>query len=293
MISIIVCSIHPEQNKSFQENIRQTIGVPYEILVHDNREVNWGLCKTYNQYARLSKYDILCFFHEDILFQSTDWGKVLVDFYQQKPDAGVIGFAGATIKTPYINGWGSYRESTRKNLIQQYKDGTQKSFIINPQNEKFAPVVTLDGLALIATKKVWEENHFDENNFRRFHLYDLDFTLQVAQHHTNYVCYGIKIAHLSEGSCSKEWFKESQKFIHKWRHALPFAVTPYPSEFIRKCEKYDLYQMIKLDLRHNWDELSFWAIIRKLFEADSLLYKLKLIKYVTKAGWKKIHPKST
>lgn len=292
MISIIVCSVNPEQNKSFQENIKQTIGVPYEILVHDNRKVNWGLCRTYNHYARMSKYDLLCFFHEDILFHTTDWGKIIIDFYRQKPDAGVVGFAGSTVKTQYINGWGSYRGTNRKNLVQYKKNGTPKNAVTNPDNLDFAPVAVLDGLALITTKKVWEKNTFDEKTFSRFHLYDLDFSLQVAQHYTNYVCYKIKIIHLSEGNYTKEWFRESEKFIRKWTHVLPFSITPYPQKFIRKCEEHDQYQMIKVDLHHNQDELSLLSILKKVNEVDSPLYKLRLAKYVSKAGWKKITQKS-
>ena len=288
MISIIICSINPEQNNVFTQNIKQTIGVPYELLVHDNRGINWGLCKVYNHYAGLSKYDILCFFHEDIQFFTPNWGKIIFDFFKEKPKSGVIGFAGSTIKTKYITGWGSLRKTTRRNLIQAGQNDTKKSEI-NPFHENFSSVTLLDGMALICTKNVWKENLFDDKTFKRFHLYDLDFTLNVAQHHTNYVCYTIKVKHLSNGSYTKEWLSESQKFIEKWNSILPFSIMPYSQKFIRKCEEYDMYQMARTELKLTWDELSFKSILTKHRQVNTFLYKLKLIKHIIKAIQKKYH----
>ena len=41
MISIIASSINTEQNILFRKNIEETIGVPYELIIHDNRETKW------------------------------------------------------------------------------------------------------------------------------------------------------------------------------------------------------------------------------------------------------------
>lgn len=53
---------------------------------------------------------------------------------------------------------------------------------------------------------------FDEVLFSGFHLYDLDFSMQVAQNYNNYVCHTIKIKHFSGGSYTREWLFESRKF---------------------------------------------------------------------------------
>ena len=39
----------------------------------------------------------------------------------------------------------------------------------------FSPVVQVDGQCLIVPKSVWREHPFDEELFRDFHLYDVDF----------------------------------------------------------------------------------------------------------------------
>lgn len=288
MISIIVSSINPEQNRFFRENIEQTIGVVYELIVHDNRESKWGLCKIYNHYARISKYDILCFFHEDIILHTNNWGVIISDFLSQTPQAGVIGFAGATIKTKSISGWGSRKETTRTNLIQHLGDGRIQDVSANPLQELYSPVVVVDGLALIVTKKVWEQCHFDEITFPGFHLYDLDFSMQVAQHYTNYVCYTIKVEHLSNGSYTKEWFDKSAIFHLKWADKLPISLYPYPESFLKKSENYCAYQIAKLELKFLWREKSLGSILLKQRELPSFLCRLRLTKYVLRAAMKKI-----
>lgn len=292
MISIIVSSINTEQNILFKKNIEETIGVPYELLIHDNRETKWGLCKIYNYYARISKYDILCFFHEDISFETINWGNIIIDFFQQTPKAGVIGFAGATVKTKNISGWGTYRETCRKNICQHFKNGRVKEMLYNPYKELFSLVAVIDGLAMITTKKVWEQHPFDETLFTGFHLYDLDFSMQVAQKHNNYVCHIIKIKHFSEGFYSKEWFCESKKFHQKWETKLPFSVIHYPDKIIKKCENFSAYQLEKGELKHSWEKRNLRSIFKKQvkspWNANSISYKLNIFKHILITGCKRI-----
>lgn len=292
MISIIVSSINTEQNILFKKNIEGTIGVPYELLIHDNRETKWGLCKIYNHYARISKYDILCFFHEDISFETINWGNIIIDFFQQTPKAGVIGFAGATVKTKNISGWGTYRKTCRKNIWQQSKDGCIKKMFYNPFNEEFSQVAVIDGLALITNKKIWEKHPFDEVLFSGFHLYDLDFSMQVAQNYNNYVCHTIKIKHFSGGSYTREWLFESRKFNQKWEKILPFSVVSYPDKIIEECENFSVYQLDKGEIKHSWEERSLVSIfkqqIKSPWKVNTIPYKLNIFKHVLKAGYKRM-----
>lgn len=288
MISIIVSSINEEQNVAFRRNIEETIGVEYELLIHDNCQTGWGLCQLYNEYAARSRYDILCFFHEDIIFHTQDWGKILVSFFCGHPEAGVVGFAGSTIKTQHITGWGSYRRAKRMHMIQHFPDGRVRELFANPDSEEFSPVVLIDGLALITTKKVWSEHPFDEQLFQGFHLYDLDFTMQVAQHYTNYICHTICVEHFSNGSYTKEWFDESEKFHGKWKDRLPFSVRPYSKQFVRKCQSFDSYQAVRLRLTYTVEDMSLLSIIKQINRVDTFPYKFKLAKYIFRAGMERI-----
>lgn len=263
MISIIVSSISPEQNQKFVQNIRETIGdIPYELLVHDNRETHWGLCKLYNRLANQSNYDILCFFHEDIFFHTQDWGNLIADFLQQTPRAGVIGFAGSTLKSKILSGWGNRKETSRKNLMQHRHGRKINLDQVNPDKKDFSRVAVVDGLALIVKRDVWQQYPFDETTFRGFHLYDLDFSLQIALHYENYVCHTILVEHLSSGSYSKIWYEETRKFHQKWASVLPFYVLPYSPSFIRISEEFAAYKLAKRELNNFWNPQGLKGVLR-------------------------------
>lgn len=285
MISIIVSSVNPEQNKIFRSNIEQTIGVDYELLIHDNRQTGWGLCKLYNHYAARSRYDILCFFHEDIIFHTKGWGEQITAFFASHPKAGVVGFAGSTLQTEHMSGWSGRSNTNRINVTQHFPDGEVRELHVNPFHDDFSPAAPMDGLALISSRKVWSEHPFDEELFRRFHLYDLDFTMQVAQHYTNYVCHTISVEHFSSGSYDQEWFDESEKFVDKWREHLPFSVHPYSRRFINQCRHFDAYKAIRSRLKYAPGSFNTGGgLFKQFISVSTFPYKFKLMRHIISTG---------
>lgn len=249
MISLIICSIKPELSLSLSKNIEATIGDSlYEILIHDNRETNWGLAKVYNHYANMAQGEILCFIHEDIKILTNNWGKTIEEFYLTHSKAGLIGFAGSTMKTKTKSCWVSRVKYVRENLIQGHKDGTSSRIRFNPHNELFSEVAVLDGLALFCPKNAWENYPFDEILFNGFHFYDLDFSLSIAQKFTNYVCHTIDLIHFSEGNFDKNWNYYSQIFHRKWSHKLPFALSEVTKDEIDDCEARVSYKLALSEL---------------------------------------------
>ena len=67
--------------------------MPFEMLIFDNRQVGMGICAVYNKMAEQAKFDNLLFVHEDIVFHTYGWDKVLAEKFAEA-DCGVIGFAG-------------------------------------------------------------------------------------------------------------------------------------------------------------------------------------------------------
>ncbi len=228
MISIVVCSIHPEKLKNFQENVLETIGVPCEFIVHDNRETAYSITHVYNFCAEKAKYEYICFSHEDVSFCTKNWGDSLINLLKQ-PDTGVVGFAGSSYKSATYSGWESRKKFTRYNFVQYFKNGNIKHCISNPQNLSASPVVVLDGMCLCMRTSVWREFYFDEDTFKGFHLYDLDISMSVGQKYTNYVTNEILVTHFSEGSYTKEWVDDTVLFHKKWSLCLP-AYVHMPSK---------------------------------------------------------------
>ena len=74
MISIIICSRTASISDELTQNIDQTIGLPYELVIIDNSENLYSIFSAYNEGVKRSKYEVLCFMHDDIIFKTNDWG---------------------------------------------------------------------------------------------------------------------------------------------------------------------------------------------------------------------------
>ncbi|HBR11511.1 MAG TPA: hypothetical protein DD740_04740 [Chryseobacterium sp.] len=73
MLSIIISSYQPDYFAALEKNIAETCGIPYEIVKIDNPGV-MGICEAYNKGAALAQYENLLFLHEDVEFETKDWG---------------------------------------------------------------------------------------------------------------------------------------------------------------------------------------------------------------------------
>ena len=81
MISVVICSINPTYADQVSKNISETIGVEHEIILMDNTRINKSISAVYNMGAASSKFGIVCFVHEDVLFETNVWGSHLVSLF--------------------------------------------------------------------------------------------------------------------------------------------------------------------------------------------------------------------
>ncbi len=261
MISVIICSRSPSLLAQVSANVQDTIGIPYEILPIDNSAGKYSICKAYNLGASQSRYELLCFMHEDILFRTRDWGKT-VALGLEKDGVGAVGVAGATVKLQTPTPWFITDQAFwRKRIIQHYEQGVHVlDELNNPHNQEVADVVVLDGVWICCRKKVWEENRFDSNTFKEFHFYDLDFTLQLFQKGFKVqVLYNVLIEHLSEGSLNASWVLGAQVFSRKWKPQLPVSVEYIGADQIKKMESDNGKYFLNLMLLSNVPARQYFA----------------------------------
>ncbi len=219
------------------QNISESVGVCHELIAFDNREVCHSMCEVYNHCAKSAKYDYLCFLHEDVRFNTPNWGERIVKKLSE-PDCGVIGFVGSIIKQSQPSGWYYSRNTRRHRMVQHRVGRPPKNITINPCGEDFAQVITLDGLCLFVRKDVWAEHPFDEDMLKGFHGYDIDFSLNVAQKYKNYVTCTIEAEHFSSGYLDKQWVEAVMLIHKKWQNKLPM----YTPEWQEYAERYDTTQ---------------------------------------------------
>ena len=252
MISIIICSTTKTLSEKLTENIDSTIGVPYELICIDNSEGKYSICQAYNKGIELARHPYLLFVHQDVVFQTTDWGKHLITHLQRK-NCGIMGGVGTQI-APRIpqEAWKGYNKGAH--FIQGYIAQKRKAklhYLPENYNEKLYPVVCMDGMFLAMRKELTEIIHFDEN-IPGFHTYDIDICLQATQAgYTNYVAYDILLIHYSSGKIDKNYYQQLIKIYRKWQDCLPITVPALREEkvLIQEVEKRQL-RILQKELLH-------------------------------------------
>lgn len=244
MISIIVSSYKEDVFKRFYENVGYTIGnIRYEIIKIYNPGM-MGISQAYNEGAGKAKYPYLVFSHDDVLFHTENWGSIIQEIFEQEPDVGLIGCAGGLYKSYLPVGWNVDPKYTSlymigthygsSHLTKTYK-GTSRSLKLNAKNnipKDFREsevineeVLMLDGMFMSTKKSIHEKIPFDQDTFKGFHSYDLDYSLQLNRTYKVIVNHNILVEHFSPGRFDLAWLEEINKLNRKWRNSLPLSLN--------------------------------------------------------------------
>ena len=124
MISVIICSAYADRLEKVKQSIAATIGVPYELITTDNAVEKIGIRRAYNRSARAAKYDILCFMHDDLELLTMDWGKRVLQHFED-PSLAMTGLAGSRYKSKTLSGWSSCVPNCDCCCIRQLKPDGQ------------------------------------------------------------------------------------------------------------------------------------------------------------------------
>lgn len=285
MISIIICNRKKVLDPKLENNIKSTIGIEYEIINIDNSDNRYNIFQAYNKGIQKSKYPYICFMHDDILYHTVNWGKNIIDYFND-PAVGMIGVAGPTYisQLPGI-WWGIENEKCRTDSIRQCNldtdrfDLTRQHYTLyNPYNEKATEVVALDGLFFCIKKEIFGDVSFDES-YNGFHFYDIDISLQIKSKGYKLLCvYDVLIEHISVSNLSLEWVKASRVFFNKWKKLLPITTCVYTEKQVKQIEENNLQTMLNL-LSGNHVSLIKYYTLKEL---------LHLLFHFKQFVWKKI-----
>lgn len=224
MITIIICSINPLLRKNIKQNIANTIGdIEYELFIHENEKDASPITKVYNDYRRKSKYPIAIYMHEDCQFLTENWGKKIIDYFEDR-SIGIVGFAGSTLKLKSPSYWNSVGKEYQIVNVQQKKNNQIIDYVIGfPENQNLVQVATLDGLFL-ATRKV--DNIWFNEIITGFHAYDTSISIEYhINGFKNMVNNEIKLIHFSEGSFNSQWLNGLFQISTIYKHVLPINLN--------------------------------------------------------------------
>ena len=245
VISVIICSVSPELFARAAASYRRVLsGVPHEIVgIYDAR----SLCEGYNRGARKAVGDILIFSHDDVEVVGDDFAAKLLDAMSEFE---LVGIAGTTMLAKA--GWISAGfQHIHGQVGVPHLDHIFVQIFSARQSASAAQA--LDGCFLSARRHVWETLGFDEETFRDWHLYDIDFSYRAhARGYSSGVRGDLLIHHhaspMEEKSVKAErWRSEAKKFLVKFPHleSRPENFDPSQLVSIRVADKRDWALMLQ------------------------------------------------
>lgn len=245
MLSIIICSRSSAINNKLRQNINELAGCDTELIIIDNSYNQYNIFQAYNEGVRRSKGDVLCFMHEDVLFRSDNWGKIIEQYYFDDGQIGLIGFAGSHFLADTPMYWYSSPFVSQRNLNNDQGHIEEHFHEEWFGNRSIIEVAAVDGFCFFIRKCLFDRIAFDEKTYKGFHLYDMDICMQVIN--TGYkVCVVRDVLAEHCWSESKQFTKQGAElfeqnlalFSKKWSNCLPInRGLNIPSEvFIRVNE---------------------------------------------------------
>jgi len=258
-------------------NIRETVGVPFELIAIDNNIEKKSIAAVYNAKAGDAKFNCLCFLHEDVIIHSNDWGKVLIELLSDEK-IGLVGVSGAVYKSKYAATWSACDKSLyRTHSIQHFKNSSASiETSINPDNDSFSEVVVIDGVFMATTKKVFSQFRFDEVLLTGFHGYDIDYSLLVSSKYKIVVSYEILLEHLSEGQLNKEWLDNSITLHNKWKKRLPAQVKILKKSIIQFSDSLACGLIVRVATKHKGYKL---MVIKTYFKLLFIYFRFNRMKH--------------
>ena len=253
MISVIISTQDSVLLHRISENIKETIGVEFEIIAIENK-AQYSICEAYNLGVTKSKYPFMCFVHEDVLFKTTNWGDRLTSIMKNDPTIGLIGIAGTKFRSSYPSAIGQGPGLSRFLRGNIYHWDNYKDFDKSDQQNEIDDVVCIDGVFMFSKKEVFQHCRFDEKLLTHFHGYDIDFSLQVFfKPYRVVVDRSVLIAHYSNGNYIGQNTIANRLVVKKWMKKLPVATkdTLLSALRIRILDSLNWYYFLKNALIRN------------------------------------------
>jgi hypothetical protein len=206
----------------FVEMLQKTSGVPNIQIIPIENNGEYSLTEVYNKILLQSHNDILVLCHDDIYFDSKNWGQKILNHFKRKPEYGILGLAGTTIMPKSGRWWEDF--SKMKGIVNHEHGGKKwESRYSASSGNQIDDVVLVDGLFIVVNRKKIKEKFNEEIN--GFHFYDVDFSF------TNFikdvkigVVYDIRVTHKSIGQTNEQWEKNREIFAEKYKDVLPVKV---------------------------------------------------------------------
>lgn len=212
-----------EHNQDYIDYIQKTVMFKEVEIIEKVNNGEKSLSQTYNEIINESSNDIVVLIHDDLEFDTKNWGEKLLKCFKKNDDYGIIGLAGTKF-LPSNSQWWSVPENMYGIVNHKHEGKKWTSSYSKDLGQKVEETIIVDGL-FIAFDKTKVKHNFDEG-IEGFHFYDLGFTLP---NHLDGVKVGVttmvRVTHLSIGQTNQQWEDNRVKFAEKYQSNLPIDIN--------------------------------------------------------------------
>ena len=204
---------------NFVSMLKKTSGVSKIEIIPVENNGEFSLSEVYNDILKKSQNDIVVLCHDDIYFDSKNWGSKILNYFKRNSDYGILGVAGSTSLPSSGKWWEDF--SKLKGIVNHEHDGKKwESKYSTSLGNQLDNVLLVDGLFLAINKKNIKKNFNEE--VKGFHFYDVDFSFRNHLEGVKIgVMYDVRITHKSIGMTNEQWEKNREEFAEKFKEHLP------------------------------------------------------------------------
>lgn len=207
---------------SFVELLKKTCGVSNPQIIPIENEGKYSLPEAYNMILEQATNDIVVLCHDDIYFDSKNWGSKILKHFKRSPEYGILGLAGSTQLPKSAKWWEDF--SKMKGIVNHEHEGKKwESKYSASLGNQIEDVVLVDGLFIVLNKKNIKQTFNEE--IKGFHFYDVDFSFRNFIEDVKIgVMYDVRVTHKSIGQTNEQWEQNRIKFAETHKDLLPIKI---------------------------------------------------------------------
>ena len=202
--------------------LKKTSGISKIQVIPFENNGEFSLTEVYNKILNEASNDIVVLCHDDIYFDSKNWGQKVLNHFKRNHDLGILGVAGST-QLPVTGRW--WEDFSKvKGIVNHEHEGRkwESKYSISKGNQ-IDEVVLVDGLFIAINKKNIMHNFNEE--IKGFHFYDVDFSFKNFMSNVEIgVMYDVRITHKSIGQTNDQWEKNRESFVNNNISHLPIKI---------------------------------------------------------------------
>jgi glycosyltransferase involved in cell wall biosynthesis len=209
-------------DNSFVELLKKSCGASNPQIIPIENEGKYSLPEAYNMILEQATNDIVVLCHDDIYFDSKNWGSKILKHFKRSPEYGILGLAGSTQLPESAKWWEDF--SKMKGIVNHEHEGKKwESKYSASLGNQIEDVVLVDGLFIVLNKKNIKQTFNEE--IKGFHFYDVDFSFRNFIEDVKIgVMYDVRVTHKSIGQTNEQWEQNRIKFAEKHKDILPVKI---------------------------------------------------------------------